>query len=52
MVRLHGADRVLFASDYPAQRTKQSIQDVLNMELTLEENELIFYKNAERLLGL
>jgi predicted TIM-barrel fold metal-dependent hydrolase len=52
MIRLHGADRVLFASDYPAQRSQQSIQDVLNMELTLEENELIFYKNAQRLLGL
>lgn len=51
MVRAHGADRVLFASDYPAVRQKQAVADVLSMNLSNEENELIFYKNAERLFG-
>lgn len=52
MVRLHGADKVLFASDYPAKHALQAIEDVLKMELTEEENRLIFYKNAEKLLGI
>jgi predicted TIM-barrel fold metal-dependent hydrolase len=52
MVRLHGADKVLFASDYPAKHAAQAIEDVLKMELTEEENNLIFYKNAEKLLGI
>jgi predicted TIM-barrel fold metal-dependent hydrolase len=52
MVRLHGADKVLFASDYPAVHAAKAIDDVLKMELTEEENELIFYKNAEKLLRI
>lgn len=52
MIRLHGADRVLFASDYPAVRASDAVSDVLKMELSSEENELIFYKNAEQLLKI
>ena len=52
MVRLHGADKVLFASDYPAKHAEKAIEDVLKMELSEKENELIFYKNAEKLLGI
>ncbi len=52
MVRTHGADKVLFASDYPAVTPKQTIQDVLSLNLSSAEYEMIFYKNAERLLGL
>lgn len=52
MIRLHGADKVLFASDYPMTRAAKAIDDVLKMELTQEENQLIFYKNAEKLLGV
>ena len=52
MIRLHGADKVLFASDYPAMLPANAIDEILKMELTQEENELIFYKNAEKLLGI
>ena len=52
LVRRHGADRVLFASDYPAVRASHAIDDVLKMDLTPEENSMIFYKNAEKLLGI
>ena len=52
MVRLHGADKVLFATDYPMVRAAKAIEDVFKMELTDEENQLIFYKNAEKLLGI
>ena len=52
MIRLHGADKVLFASDYPMTRAAKAIEEVLQMALTEEENQLIFYKNAEKLLGI
>ena len=52
MVYLHGVDKVLFASDYPAKRALQAIEDIRQMGLTEEENELIFYKNAKKLFGL
>ena len=52
MIRQHGADKVLFASDYPMTRAARAIKEVLLMELTAEENEMIFYRNAEKLLGL
>ena len=52
MVRAHGADRVLFASDYPGTNHAQAVADVLSLGLTPEENEKIFYRNAEQLLGI
>ena len=48
----HGIDRVLFASDYPAVRHRQAVDDVLKLGFTPEENEKIFYRNAERLFGV
>lgn len=48
----HGIDRVLFASDYPAVRHRRAIDDVLKLGFTPAENEQIFYRNAERLLGV
>lgn len=52
LTRLHGADRVLFASDYPAVRQSEAVEHILKMELTPEENEMIFHLNAEKLLGI
>ncbi len=52
MVQTHGAEKILFASDYPAVTPEQTVQDVLSLGLTDAENELIFHKNAERLLAL
>ena len=52
MVRAHGADKVLFASDYPAAGHRQAVKDVLSLGLSEAENELIFYRNAEKLLGI
>ena len=52
MVEAHGADKVLFASDYPAAGHCQAVKDVLSLGLSGEENELIFYRNAEKLLGI
>ena len=51
IVRAHGAEKILFASDYPAVRPEQAIADVLAMKLTEKENEQIFYLNARRILN-
>ena len=52
MVEAHGADRILFASDYPGTLQKQAIEDVLSMGLSEADNEKIFFRNAEKLLGI
>ncbi|MBP5182813.1 MAG: amidohydrolase family protein [Lentisphaeria bacterium] len=52
MVLAHGPEKVLFASDYPALRHKDAIEDVLSLDLGDEINEMIFHENAERVLGL
>lgn len=48
----HGTDKILFGSDYPASLPAQAIADVLTMDLSEEDNEKIFHRNAEQLLGL
>ena len=52
MVEAHGADHVLFASDYPGDTQRQAIRDVTSMQLSGEDYEKIFHLNAEKLLGL
>ena len=52
MVFAHGPEKVLFASDYPALRHQDAIDDVLGLDLGDEINEMIFYKNAERILNI
>lgn len=48
----HGTDKLLFGSDYPASLPKAAIADVLTMDLSEEDNEKIFYRNAEKLFGV
>ncbi len=52
MVRKHGADKVLFASDCPWSNQKTDVEILKNCALTEAEKEKIFYKNAQSLLGL
>lgn len=52
MVEAHGADKVLFASDYPGTLQSRAVRDVLSLGLSGTENEMIFHLNAERLLGI
>ena len=47
-----GAERILYGSDYPGDRSAPFINAVLNAGLTEEETEAIFYKNAEKLLSV
>lgn len=51
IVLSHGCDRILWGSDYPARRHKQAVEDIRKMNLSQEQEELIFYRNGEKLLG-
>ena len=52
MIRAHGADKVLFGTDYPAVSLTAEAERIEALKLTEEEKEKIFYKNAAKLLEL
>lgn len=52
ILKLHGSDRILFATDSPWMGQKESIETFAAMPLPEEDKAAIFYKNAEKLLGL
>ena len=48
----HGADRIVFGSDLPWERPRDTLAFLKRAGLSDEELELITHKNAERILGL
>ena len=48
----HGSDKILFGSDFPWTDGKKDAEIINSLELTQNDKELIFYKNAKRLLGI
>jgi uncharacterized protein len=52
IVREHGADRVLFATDSPWSSQKETLERLKEFDLTEEELERILYRNAAELLKL
>ncbi len=52
IVRMYGADRVLFATDFPMWNHETEFSRFMDMKLTDEENALILYKNAVKLFGI
>lgn len=52
IVKNHGADRVLFASDSPWSNAKTEIQHLNTMPLSESEKKLIFSGNAKRILKI
>ena len=52
IIAAHGVDRILWASDYPAATQKQAIADLMQLDLTPEDQEKIFHRNAEKLFGI
>ncbi|MCI7180874.1 MAG: amidohydrolase family protein [Schaedlerella sp.] len=50
--RNHGTDRILFASDSPWLDQEMSVKYLMRLDLTDEEKDLIFTKNAQKLLTL
>lgn len=52
LVRIYGADHVLFATDFPMWNHKTELQHFTEMNLTDEENQMILYKNAIKLFNI
>ena len=52
IVRKHGADKVLFGTDSPWGDHKMMLEKFLSLPFTKEEQDLILYKNAKKLLGI
>ena len=52
VVKLMGADHVLYAVDYPYMKPENVYEFLMESSLSEEEKELIAYKNAEELLHL
>lgn len=51
IIRKHGADRILFASDSPWSDQQADKRHFATLPLTEEEREKILYRNAQTLLG-
>ncbi len=52
IMRNHGIDRILFATDSPWGDQKKNVELFDTFELTAKEQEAVFCKNAMRLLGM
>jgi len=48
----HGADRVLFGTDFPWKRADEEIENIRALGLSKADTEAILFRNAQRLLGL
>jgi uncharacterized protein len=51
-IKRHGSHKVLFGTDFPIYNTKEQLEWVSSLPLSLEDQELIFCKNAQRLFGI
>lgn len=52
MMRKHGIDKLLFGTDFPISLHQPEIDHINSLALTADEKEMIFHKNAEKLLHL
>ena len=52
IIRNHGADRILFASDCPWHKSISELEMIKRLDLSDKEREMILHENAERLLNL
>ena len=50
VIRSHGAERILFATDSPWSDQKESIEALKQLPLTDDEKQAIFHRNAEKIL--
>jgi predicted TIM-barrel fold metal-dependent hydrolase len=52
VVKLVGADKILFGSDYPLMPQRRLLEEIEALDLNQESKELILSGNARRLLGI
>jgi predicted TIM-barrel fold metal-dependent hydrolase len=51
LIRVYGAERILFGSDYPMWDPATEVERFFKNDLTDDERELICWRNAERFIG-
>jgi len=51
LIRMYGAERIVFGTDYPMWNVKHELEEFMKIGLRDEENQLILYKNACRILN-
>ena len=51
LIRIYGAERFLFASDYPMWNPVSCLNEFMELKLTTNEQDLILYRNALAILG-
>lgn len=52
MIKNHGTDKILFGTDMPWSGQREYAEIIRTLDLTDEEKDRIFYKNASKLLGI
>lgn len=52
LIRLYGAERMVFGTDFPMWNLKEELDNFMKLGLNDDENELILHKNAERILKI
>ena len=52
LIRTHGADKVMFGSDWPWQRQDEALAAVEGLGLTDAERQAVLSDNAAKMLGL
>lgn len=52
IIRAYGADRIVFGDDFPMWDHQDEIDQLLSLELSAEEYDLIFHQNAKRILRI
>ncbi len=52
IINNHGADKILYASDYPWSELEENVKIMNSLNLSNEERELITHKNAEAILKI
>lgn len=52
IVEKHGADKILFGTEFPFTNQKDEIDYIIKMPLTSDQKEKILGKNAKQLLNL
>ncbi len=50
IIRAHGADKILFGTDYPIARHKEALEHFFSLGLSDEENKMILFDNAYNLI--
>lgn len=51
LIRIYGAERMLFGSDFPMWNPASELERLMEVDLTEEERQLMLHLNAERILG-